>query len=335
MDYTCIKCNNIIKDTPEDKLGKEILCPSCGETVFISTKKEKIQIGISDRLRITKEYIGIVYKKPIFIVPLFIPLGSTILFLLFYNYFVPTIDIHPNFFYISLYFFIAIIISFTVTLLLELIKMYGSENKAYGIVSVVHFLLHFSTRYLILAFIWAIFWPFIKFATYVLWRFSCSDGNKDLTTQETNETLSNLNSFKTWWDMRPEILEKLGRLILFLIFSSISLEGLRIRQAIHRSTEIISRYPIQNTKLYLIATLTNFCTLLIIMGMILMGLLSIEIDIPDVVWPLSISFLFIVFSIGVYFEQMATGLFYLWYLNWEKSGENVELEKFPLPDLLK
>jgi hypothetical protein len=51
-------------------------------------------------------------------------------------------------------------------------------------------------------------------------------------------------------------------------------------------------------------------------------------------WTAVIIYESIIWTIGIYLEQMSVGLLYLWHIKWVRYGSKGELSDVPKPDLL-
>ncbi len=58
------------------------------------------------------------------------------------------------------------------------------------------------------------------------------------------------------------------------------------------------------------------------------------VTLSDLVWTIVILYEGIVWTLGIYLEQMSTGMLYLWHLKWVRNGSVGELSSVPRPDLL-
>jgi len=183
-----------------------------------------------------------------------------------------------------------------------------------------------------IAIVWAFIWWVIVIIRCIKRR-GDDDLDDDFSLQGAAETLAGLdNSPTTWWTLGLSMFEKLVRMTVFLALPAITWENKWPASAISKAISIIKKHPIQFLTTY---TLTELALLIMFLPILpIFVLAKLKIAIPAIVWFFVILYEGIAWTLGVYLEQMAVGLLYLWQMNWERYGSTSELEDHPKPDLL-
>ncbi len=60
-----------------------------------------------------------------------------------------------------------------------------------------------------------------------------------------------------------------------------------------------------------------------------------HVHLPNEIWIAIIIYEGIIWSLGIYLEQMSVALLYLWHLKWVQNGSVGDLSSFIKPNLLK
>jgi hypothetical protein len=136
----------------------------------------------------------------------------------------------------------------------------------------------------------------------------------------------------SWWHLGLDMFEKLLRMYIFLTLPAIAWENKDAHSAFKKSTDIIRRHPIHFLTTF---TLTGITSLFMVVPLIIVLALELATaNFPPIFWVIVIIYEAIVWTLGVYLEQLSVGLLYLWYFKWEKKGSKGELTSVSKPDLL-
>ena len=99
-----------------------------------------------------------------------------------------------------------------------------------------------------------------------------------------------------------------------------------------KSFQIIKQHPVQFLTTY---TLTGIAAMIMAIPLVIIFKLDdAGIKFTELFWTIVIIFEGIIWTLGIYLEQLSVGLLYLWHLKWVKNGSHGELSLVPKPDLL-
>ncbi|MCC5808328.1 MAG: hypothetical protein JJU00_18520 [Opitutales bacterium] len=126
--------------------------------------------------------------------------------------------------------------------------------------------------------------------------------------------------------------EKLIRMIYFLSLPGIVWGRLKAGEALRKSIRIAREHPVTFFSAY---TMTALAGLVMMLPVIPVFSFAEEgVEFPPAVWTVVIVYSGIVWSIGVYLEQMSMALQYLWYLRWKQECGVGSLRRVRKPCLL-
>ena len=125
---------------------------------------------------------------------------------------------------------------------------------------------------------------------------------------------------------------KFGKVKKFLSLPAIAWESKEPFSALRESFKIIKKHAVQFFTTY---TLTGITALFMaIPSAIIFSLDESGMKFSSIVWTGVIIYEGIVWTLGIYLEQMSTGMLYLWHLKWVKNGSVGELSSVSKPNLL-
>lgn len=134
------------------------------------------------------------------------------------------------------------------------------------------------------------------------------------------------------WGVNVDLAVKLLRMTAFLTLPAIAWEDRGPLQAVKTGYTVIKTHARQFFTTY---TLTLLLSLFMALPLIPIWLLDqTGTPIPDVVWMLVILYETVVWTLGMYLEQMLLALLYLWHLEWVKQGAVGALTRVTPPSLL-
>ena len=122
------------------------------------------------------------------------------------------------------------------------------------------------------------------------------------------------------------------RMGVFLALPAIAWENKGPFSAIAQSVRIIRNHSVEFLTTYTLTALTGL--LLALPLLILCGLCRSGVTLPTTLWAGVIIYVGLVWTLGIYLEQMSLGLLYLWHLRWTENGSKGRLSSVPEPDLL-
>ncbi|HKZ34497.1 MAG TPA: hypothetical protein VJ179_01345, partial [Patescibacteria group bacterium] len=109
---------------------------------------------------------------------------------------------------------------------------------------------------------------------------------------------------------------KLVRMTIFLTLPAIAWEGKDPFESFGTAASVIKRHPAQFLTTY---TITGIIGAIMALPLVPLAFLPDEVDLPSVFWLAVIIYEGIIWTFGIYMEQMSVGLLYLWHLKWVKA----------------
>ncbi|OQA90276.1 MAG: hypothetical protein BWY28_00520 [bacterium ADurb.Bin236] len=334
MHLRCPKCKQMIFDISEDKLGRTVHCTSCRQIVRVPAKKGKLGTGFKEGWLLIKRSIDLIIKRPILALPIFCSWVVVASVTLYGKY------VYESTSSVLIECFVAFVMIFIMSLsicisnvfMLEFIERMESGKQISLVRATFDAVFRDLIKVIPIAIVWAFIWWVIVIIRCIKRR-GDDDLDDDFSLQGAAETLAGLdNSPTTWWTLGLSMFEKLVRMTVFLALPAITWENKWPASAISKAISIIKKHPIQFLTTY---TLTELALLIMFLPILpIFVLAKLKIAIPAIVWFFVILYEGIAWTLGVYLEQMAVGLLYLWQMNWERYGSTSELEDHPKPDLL-
>ncbi len=275
--------------------------------------------------------IVILFKKPVFLVPIAVSWFAFAAVALFFRY-APLDELPLIVFFALLFgavFFLAYSLCFACAWMLELVQRIEQGKPADLGDSFSEVLSKDAISILPIAILWSIIWFVLIIIKAIASKFK-SEKNKP-SMEDAAKTLggANANPF-SWLGLGIELFEQLLRMAVFATLPAICWEDKGPGDAIRRAITIIRRHP---------ATFLSIYSFTLIAGAIIFLPLYIFFQIapdnlPDFVWLLAIGYAFMAWTLSMYLEEMNIALYYLWYLKWEKAGGQGDLSSVEKPDLL-
>jgi hypothetical protein len=127
-------------------------------------------------------------------------------------------------------------------------------------------------------------------------------------------------------------IQQVLRMAVFLALPAIAWENKGPFSAIAQSARIIRKHSVVFLASYTLTALTGFVMALPLL--VICVLLKGGVTFPTIFWAGVIIYMGLVWTLGMYLEQMSLGLLYLWHLKWVRSGAKGGLSSVPEPDLL-
>ena len=279
-----------------------------------------------------KESIVFLFKKPIFLIPIFLS-WIVVAFVVLYNrYYFPGFQ---GFWFIIIYVYIMIvIISFSIIFAnsIMLAMVYQIEtgekisfSKALGKT--------FSNifKIIIISLIWALLWLFI-----LILRALTSKARKGRKAQpsmrDAGRTLSGMNTPFSFVRLGLNMMEKAIRMTIFMTLPPIIWEREGPISGFKKSFSVIKQHPAQFLTAY---SLTFMAGVLMALPLIPIHILDeIGVSLSATVWFAVIIYIGIIWTLEIYLEQMSVGILYMWHIKWLKKGGHGELSSVKKPCLL-
>lgn len=127
-------------------------------------------------------------------------------------------------------------------------------------------------------------------------------------------------------------LQKSMRMTVFMILPAIALENLPLGAAFKRGVAIMKAHA---SRFALGFALTSGAAAIIFLPSTIILELSDKgnVQFPDIVWYINLTYMAFAWSYSIYLEQMYTAELYIWHLNWEKAIKEAQLAGNPAPRL--
>jgi hypothetical protein len=127
-------------------------------------------------------------------------------------------------------------------------------------------------------------------------------------------------------------MEKLIRMVVFLMLPAIAWENASPLSASRKAFDTIRQHPAQFIANYSLSVAVT--TVIAIPLAFILTLAARGVNFSSGVWVGIIIWEGIVWTIGVYLEQMSGAMLYLWHLKWLKNGANGKIISVQKPNLL-
>ncbi|MEA3342949.1 MAG: hypothetical protein U9Q92_02185 [archaeon] len=289
--------------------------------------------SISDGWTLFKDSIKFLFKKPVFLIPIFfswVVVASVVLYLRYY-FEVPS-SMELALFYIFLFMFIMTFsICIANIMMLEFMQQIESGERISFSKALKEALFLDLIKVIPVAIVWTIIW-FIILILRALTSKSRS-GRGEPSARDAARTLGGAESGPfSWFGLGLSMLEKLVRMIVFLALPAIAWENRGPFSAFRKSIEIIRKHPVQFLTTY---TLTGVAALFMAIPLVIIFYLDdAGMAFSTVFWMAVIIYEGFVWTLSIYLEQMSVGMLYLWHLKWIRNGGTGKLDSVPKPDLM-
>jgi len=230
-----------------------------------------------------------------------------------------------------LIFVVAYSISAACLVLLEVMQQIEAGEKPRLMKAWLEFIAKDSLKVLPIAFVWAVIW----FILLILQALSAKSRRKSqaASLENTAKSISDMATPFSWFRLGLDMVEKLIRMTVFSILPAIAWQGLGPWKGTKRGIGIIIKHPVEFLANYGLTGIAVVC-----MGIPLSIISYIDqsgTHLPVYVWIAVIIYSGIVWTLGMYLEQMSVALLFLWHLKWEQAGSpEGGLSSIPQPQLL-
>src|SRR3989344_616862 len=290
--------------------------------------------SIGEGWKLFKDSIRFLFKKPIFLLPIFVSwivFAGVVLYLRYYFTFPSSFLLGIGYFYL-LIFLITFIICLANIVMLEFMQQIESGEKISLSKALKEALVFDILKVIPIAMIWAIIWVIILIIKALTSK-KKSGGKAEPSARDAARTLGGAEGGPfSWLKLGLNMFEKLVRLVVFLTLPAIAWEHKGPFSSFGQAFKIIRKHPVQFITTY---TLTGFAAL--IMALPLLSIFWLDytgVTFSATFWTIVIIYECIIWTLGIYLEQMSVGLLYLWHIKWLKKGGKGELSDVAKPDLL-
>lgn len=289
---------------------------------------------INEGWKLFKESCAFLFKKPIFLIPIFfswIVFAIVVLYLRYYFQYPDSMGLGLFYIYL-LIFVISLSICSANIMMLEFMQQMESGKKISFSDAFTEALGLNFIKVIPIAIIWSILW-FIIVLLRALTSKKRGRGRSEPSPRDAARTLGGAESGPfSWLGLGLSMIEKLIRMVVFLSLPAIAWEDKGPFSAIGKAFGIIKKHAVQFLTTY---TLTGIAALFMAIPLIIIFTLDESgVKFSDLFWTIVILYEGIVWTLGIYLEQMSTGMLYLWHLKWVRNGSVGELSSVPRPDLL-
>lgn len=288
--------------------------------------------GFGDGWNLLKKSLRVIKKYPSFLVPLFFSWGiiaSVVLYVRWYFSFPNSIPLIILYLYLFV-FVMALSISFGNIMMLEFVQQIETGKKISFGKAFKESVSKDFIKMVPIAIIWGIIWTVIVILEAVA---SKAGGRSEPSARDAARTLGGMEGGPfSWFKLSLSMFRKLVRMTIFLTLPSIAWEDKGPISSFKRGAEIIKKHAAQFLGSY---TMTLFAGMIMALPLVPVFVLDdMGYTFPAIFWTWVIIYEAIIWTLNIYFEQMSTGLLYLWHLKWVNSGGEGDIDSVPKPSLL-
>lgn len=283
--------------------------------------------------QLIKESIKVFYRHPKFIIPLLIIwliYAPIILYLKYWFDWDAYTGSQIFLIVFGIIFIFAFLLSFSCSVLLELIQQLESGQRMSVVSAFKDTLTHNITKILPIVLVWTIIW-FLLLVIQALLSKSGKKEKESFSAENAAKTLAGYQKFslsKAFF----KALEKGVRMVVFLILPPIAWENLSFWKSVKKGIAVFK----SNLSTFVTGfVLTELAAAIIVLPPALLFYISdeIEISFPDWVWVITIIYIAFAWSYSIYLEQMFSAELYLWHRRWEKEVVKAQAENRSIPTL--
>ena len=287
--------------------------------------------SVAEGWRLLIDSFRVLVKKPIFLVPIifsWIVFASIVLYIRYYSE-IPSGYLGILYVY-SLIFLITISVCIANIIMLEFMQQIESGEKISFSKALKEAFVLDLLKMIPIAAIWAALWVIIIILRSGQRKKSGSRAKP--SPRDVARSLGGVDGPSSFFSLGLRMIEKLIRMTVFLSLPAIARENKGPFSAIKQAFRIIKKHPVQFLTTY---TLTGFIAIMMALPLcIIFGLDKKGVTFPAAFWTGVIIYEGVIWTLGVYFEQMSVALLYFWHLRWVECGSKGKLSSIPKPDLL-
>ena len=228
--------------------------------------------------------------------------------------------------------FFALLLTFSCSVLLELIQQLESGRELSLTVAMINSLNKSLLRSLPIVLIWSILWfILIIIQAFLSKKADQNNSNEEFSAENITKTLSGFERM-TFPRVLFKTLGKGMRMVIFLILPAIVWDNLSFKKAIKKG------YKVFETHLSAFATglvLTEVAAFIVFFpSAVILQIASESVaPFPEWVWLIVILYIAFAWSYSMYLEQMFSAELYLWNRKWEKEVNLAGQENRAIPAL--
>ncbi len=288
--------------------------------------------GVKNGWQLIVQSIKVFNRYPKFIIPLLIiwfVYAPIILYLKYWINWEAYTNLQVFLIIFGIIFVFAFLLSFSCSVLLELIQQLESGKEMSITKAFKDTLTNNTIKILPVVFIWTIIWFILLIIQALL-----SEKEK-----KEKESFSAENAAKTLGDYQEaslsevfvESLEKGVRMVIFLILPAIAWENLSFWESVKKGIAVFKSNLSSFITGFLLTELTSI--IIYLPPAILFYISKLKVSFPDWVWVITIIYIAFAWSYSIYLEQMFTAELYLWNYKWEKELVKAQAENKPIPNI--
>lgn len=300
--------------------------------VNISPNNNQDQSKIKSGWALFKRSFSYLFQKPVFLVPIFLCWVIVASLILYLRYYV-VLPESNGLAFLEIYGFV-FVISYVICLanliLLELMYQVDNNQPTSLAGAFKQMISVDALKALPIAIFFSIVW-FIILILRAL-RSKSKRSAHEPSLHDAALTLSGINGSPfSWIGLGLSMLEKLLRMTVFLALPAIAWEDMGSFSAFSKAVEIIKKRPVQFLTTY---ALTGVAAAIMALPLIPIAILNkANVALPDIVWLGVIIYEGIIWTLGIYLEQMSVASLYLWYTkNAEVTGLEEGFSSMKVPD---
>lgn len=296
--------------------------------------KKTAKSDFKEGWKLFKHSLAFLFRRPVFLLPIFMSWGivAAVVLLLRYYWVFPD-DLGFGYlilFGIGVMFVIAYSIVLANVVMLELIQQIQRQQPTSFSKAFLETISLDSLKIVPISLVWAIIW-FLILIVKVLTSKKRENSNKpEPSLKDAAITLSGASNPFSWIGLGLNLFSKLVRMVVFLSLPAIAWENKGPFSAFKTSFQIIKKHPIHFITSF---TLTEVAGLLMALPLIPITILGeMEVEPSDFIWLLVIIYEGIIWTLGIYLEQMTLALLYQWHLKWVAAGGVGDLDPAQRPN---
>jgi hypothetical protein len=289
--------------------------------------------SIKNGWQLIKESFKAFNRHPKFIIPLLITWLVYAPIILYLKYWFNW-DLYTEFqvflILLGIIFAFAFLLSFSCSILLELIQQLESGKEIRVLKAIRHTIKYNIIKILPVIFVWTIIW-FILLVIQVLLSRSREREKESFSAENAAKTLAGYQKFS----LSKAFFKAIGkgvRMIVFLILPAIAWENLSFWKSVKKGIAVFK----SNLSVFVTGfILTGFASVVMFLPPAVLFFISGELEVafPGWVWIITIIYIAFAWSYSIYLEQMFTAELYLWNYKWEKEVAKAQAESRPIPKL--
>lgn len=289
--------------------------------------------GIKNGWDLIRESIKVFNYYPRFIVPLMLTwliYAPIILYLEYWFNWDAYTSLQTFFIIFGIIFIFAFLLSFSCSMLLELIQQLESGQKLSVTKAFGYSLTHNTLKILPVVFVWTVIW-FVLLVIQALLTKSKKREKESFSAENAAKTLAGYQSFSLSRAFF-KALEKGVRMIVFLILPAIAWENLGFWGSVKKGIAVFK----SNLAIFVAGfSLTGLVTAIIFLPPALLIYVSDEtgVTLPNWAWAATIIYIAFAWSYSIYLEQMFAAELYLWNYKWEKAVIVAQQAGQPIPSI--